>query len=92
MTLCILSCHTFQPSPTEGVGQNVPSVVKQALLVLETITRACPALLTALILSARLKFITGDIKGAAASLKHVLENIGQLSFAAASPFIHLRCA
>ncbi|XP_050699357.1 tetratricopeptide repeat protein 21B-like [Eriocheir sinensis] len=68
-----------QPSPTEGVGQNIPPVVTQALLVLETITRACPALLTALILSARLKFITGDVKGAAASLQHVLETIDSTS-------------
>lgn len=59
----------------------MPGVVKQALLVLETITRACPALLAALILSARLKFITGDIKGSAASLQHVLDNIGELVLA-----------
>ncbi|MPC68651.1 Tetratricopeptide repeat protein 21B [Portunus trituberculatus] len=68
-----------QPSPTEGLGHNMPGVVKQALLVLETITRACPALLAALILSARLKFIMGDIKGSAASLQHVLDNIDSTS-------------
>lgn len=59
------------------MGNNIPSVVKRALLVLEAIIRACPALLTALTLAARVKFITGDVKGAATSLQHVLDNIGQ---------------
>ncbi|XP_071548285.1 tetratricopeptide repeat protein 21B-like [Panulirus ornatus] len=68
-----------QPNPGEGIGNSVPSVVKRALLVLEAITRACPALLTALTLSARVKFITGDVKGAATSLQHVLDNIDSTS-------------
>lgn len=55
----------------------MPPVVTRALLVLDAVTRACPALLTALVTSARLKFITGDIKGAAAGLQHVLDNIGK---------------
>ncbi|XP_069186237.1 tetratricopeptide repeat protein 21B isoform X2 [Procambarus clarkii] len=68
-----------QPSPTEGAGENIPEVVKRALGVLESITRACPALLPALILSANLKFITGDLKGAATSLQYVLDNIDSTS-------------
>ncbi|KAK3857879.1 hypothetical protein Pcinc_020970 [Petrolisthes cinctipes] len=68
-----------QPSERESVGQSVPAVVARALLVLDAVTRACPALLTALVTSARLKFITGDIKGAAAALQHVLDNIDSTS-------------
>lgn len=51
--------------------------MKRALLVLDAITRACPALLTALVLSARTKFVTGDVKGASTILQHVLDEIGK---------------
>ncbi|XP_027210397.1 tetratricopeptide repeat protein 21B-like isoform X1 [Penaeus vannamei] len=67
-----------QPSDTATTTE-VPPVVKRALLVLDAITRACPALLTALVLSARTKFVTGDVKGASTILQHVLDEIDSTS-------------
>ncbi|KAK7082681.1 Tetratricopeptide repeat protein 21B [Halocaridina rubra] len=64
-----------QPSSTGSSASSMPPIVTRILLVLEAITRACPALLTALVLSARIKYITGDVKNAASSLQHVLDTI-----------------
>ncbi|XP_068223465.1 tetratricopeptide repeat protein 21B-like [Palaemon carinicauda] len=68
-----------QPSSTGAAGSNMPPIMNRILLVLEAITRACPALLAALILSARIKYITGDVKTAASSLQNVLDNIDSTS-------------
>lgn len=45
-------------------------------MVLETIGQACPALLTALLLTARIKIITGDLRAATATLTHIIDNVG----------------
>ena len=81
LLLIIKECLQYAPSqPSSETSNNtMPPVISRCLQVLETITRACPALLPALLLSARTKFITGDIKSAEATLQYVLESIDSTS-------------
>ncbi|CAL4107788.1 unnamed protein product, partial [Meganyctiphanes norvegica] len=84
LLLIVNECLLYAPNqPDDGGGGTssgvVPPVVKRSLLVLEAITRACPALLPALVLAANTKFITGDVKGASAILHHILEDIDSTS-------------
>ena len=49
--------------------------LKQVLLILETVTRACPGLRDALFLVSKARYLSGDIKAAISTLQHVVDNI-----------------
>ena len=49
--------------------------MKQVLLILETVTRACPGLRDALFLVSKARYLSGDIKAAISTLQHVVDNL-----------------
>ena len=63
----------FQPVP---LGSAVPVSLKRAITVLEPVTKSCPGLLEALYLMAKAKYLSGDVKSAASTLKHCIDHVG----------------
>ncbi len=50
-------------------------MLRRTLMVLEPVTKACPGLRDAQFLVARAKYLSGDLKSAAATLRHVLDDL-----------------
>ncbi|XP_063227668.1 tetratricopeptide repeat protein 21B-like [Bacillus rossius redtenbacheri] len=55
--------------------QDVPESLEKTKFILETVTKACPGLLEALHQLAKVQFLSGDIKSAAATLQHILDDV-----------------
>ncbi|KAJ8866732.1 hypothetical protein PR048_032593 [Dryococelus australis] len=55
--------------------QDVPESLEKTKFILETVTKACPGLLQALYQLAKVQFLSGDIKSAAATLQHILDDV-----------------
>ena len=60
---------------TNRLIQDFFLALKQVLLILETVTRACPGLRDALFLVSKARYLSGDIKAAISTLQHVVDNI-----------------
>ena len=58
------------------LGSAIPVSLKRAITVLEPVTKSCPGLLEALYLMAKAKYLSGDVKAAASTLKHCIDHVG----------------
>lgn len=56
-------------------GQTLPVPLKQCLTVLEAVSKACPGLLEVLFQLAKVQFLSGDMKSAASTLQHILDDV-----------------
>ncbi|KAK6970975.1 Tetratricopeptide repeat protein 21B [Biomphalaria glabrata] len=63
----------FAPQVPVASGQPVSPVLKRCHQVLDLLTRAVPGLMDGLFLSAKVKFLAGDIAAAQSTLQHCLE-------------------
>ena len=61
----------YAPNDPVQQGQAVPPALKQVLLILETVTRACPGLRDALFLVSKARYLSGDVKAALNTLQHI---------------------
>ncbi|KAF0296468.1 Tetratricopeptide repeat protein 21B [Amphibalanus amphitrite] len=59
------------------LGSAIPVSLKRAITVLEPVTKSCPGLLEALYLMAKAKYLSGDAKAAASTLKHCIDHVDQ---------------
>ena len=65
----------YAPNEPVQQGQATPAALKQVLMILETVTRACPGLRDALFLVSKARYLSGDIKAAISTLQHVVDNL-----------------
>ena len=61
----------YAPNDPVQQGQAIPPALKQVLLILETVTRACPGLRDALFLVSKARYLSGDIKASLNTLQHI---------------------
>lgn len=54
---------------------NINLALKQVLMILETVTRACPGLRDALFLVSKARYLSGDTKAALSTLQHIVDNL-----------------
>lgn len=65
----------YAPSEPTTQGQAIAPALRRTLMVLEPVTKACPGLRDAQFLVAKAKYLSGDLKSALSTLRHVLDNI-----------------
>lgn len=64
----------FIPDQPVTSGQPMPPALKKSISILQSVTRACPGLMEASFLMAKLKYLSGDMTAAQTMLHHCLEN------------------
>lgn len=62
-------------STTLQQGQPLPVPIKQSLMILEAVSKACPGLLEVLYQLAYVQFLSGDTKVASLTLQHILDDV-----------------
>ncbi|KAG1679081.1 Tetratricopeptide repeat protein 21B [Nymphon striatum] len=73
MLMIVKDYFRYSPSQPVAGGQSVSPILRRIQAVLEALCRACPGLLEALFLMAKVKFLCGDNDAASSTLQRCLE-------------------